>query len=102
MNKKTLITLADIKRVLNTEMPRLRAKYSVESLEIFGSYVRGEQDVDSDVDILINYIKTPGYFELIGLENHLSELLGVRVDLGTKASLKPRIKSRVLSEAVTI
>ena len=94
--------LDEIKRILGEEMPRLKSQYSVESLELFGSYVRGEQDPDSDLDILIAYKETPGMFDYVNLENHLSDLLGIKVDLVMKSSLKKHIGQTILSEAVPV
>lgn len=71
---------------------------------IFGSYVRGEQRPDSDLDILIE-LERPPQISLIGLvelELYLSELLGIRVDLAIKKNLKPRIGKHILQEVVAL
>ena len=95
----TLKFLADR---LSKELPILREKYGVESLSLFGSYVRGEERPDSDVDILVTFHDTPGLLRFIDLENHLAELLEKKVDLVSKNALKPAIGRRVLAEAVAI
>ncbi|GAB4295739.1 MAG: nucleotidyltransferase family protein [Oscillatoriaceae cyanobacterium] len=83
--------------------PLLRQKYKwVSQLGIFGSYVRGEQTDDSDVDLLIDYDEAPDLVELLDLENYLSDNLGIKVDVVTKNGLKPRLKDRILSEVVYI
>jgi hypothetical protein len=87
---------------LRQHLPELAEKYHVRSLEVFGSYVRNEQTAESDLDVLVTFDKTPGLLKFIGLEYHLSDLLGVKVDLVTKDSLKPRIGQRILSEAVPV
>lgn len=60
---------------------------------VFGSYARGEENEKSDLDILIDFNKRVDLLELIGLEQQLSELLGIKVDFTTlrsvNASLKP-------------
>ncbi len=71
----------------------LRQKYKVEEIGIFGSYVRAEQTQKSDVDILVTFYETIDLFSFVELENHLSDLLGVKVDLVMKEGLKPRLKS---------
>jgi predicted nucleotidyltransferase len=83
-------------------LPRLAEQYGVTSLGLFGSYVRGEQRPDSDLDVLVRFQRTPGLLGFIALENHLSDLLGVRVDLVMADALKPRISRRVLAEVVPV
>jgi len=87
---------------LRQHLPELAEKYHVRSLEVFGSYVRDEQTPQSDLDVLVTFEKTPGLLRFVSLENHLSDLLGVKVDLVMKDSLKPRIGQRILSEAVPV
>ncbi|MCS6937353.1 MAG: nucleotidyltransferase family protein [Candidatus Bipolaricaulota bacterium] len=83
-------------------MLHLREKYRVKSLGIFGSYVRGDQRKKSDLDILVEFLEPPSLFTLIELENYLSDLLGMKVDLVMKSALKPRIGQHVLREVVMV
>ncbi len=94
--------LAHFKSVLREQMPLLRERFAVESLGLFGSYVRGEADSESDLDVLVRFEKVPGLLCLLGLGNYLSDLLGLRVDLVLADSLKPRIGSKILSEVVPL
>lgn len=94
--------LAHFKSVLREQMPMLRERFAVESLGLFGSYVRGEADSESDLDVLVRFEKVPGLLCLLGLENYLSDLLGLRVDLVLADSLKPRIGCKILSEVVPL
>jgi predicted nucleotidyltransferase len=87
---------------LRQHLPELAEKYHVRSLEVFGSYVRNEQKPESDLDVLVTFDKTPGLLRYIALENHLSDLLGVKVDLVMKSALKPRIGQNILREAVPV
>ena len=82
--------------------PVIESKYSVKNLEVFGSYIHGEQKKGSDLDILVEFSKTIDLFKYIELENYLSEKLGVKVDLIMKDTLKPRIKDRILNEAIPV
>lgn len=95
-------TLAEIKHILITQKPIIQEKYHVSELGIFGSYVRGEDTEDSDVDILIDYDEAPTLIELIELEDYLSDILELKVDVVTKNSLKPPTKERILLEAVPV
>jgi predicted nucleotidyltransferase len=69
---------------------------------VFGSYVRGEADKNSDIDVLVEFSEPIGLFKFIDLEDYLSKLLGAKVDLVTKKALKPRIGSHILEEAVYV
>lgn len=93
-------TLEEIKHLLKQSKSTLQENYRVTELGIFGSYVRGEQNEASDVDVLIDYEKAPTLFKLVELRNYLNELTGMKVDVVTKKGLKPRIRERVLSEVV--
>jgi len=102
--KKHVKSLEEIKAQLQQLKPTLKEKYGVKTLGIFGSYCRQEQTAKSDLDVIVEYFPDahPGLFKLIELENFLTDTLGVKVDLGTKGSLKPHIAQRVLQEIVYI
>jgi hypothetical protein len=88
--------------ILRQQIPMLTERYSVETLEVFGSYVRDEQGQDSDLDVLVTFREDPSLLTYMEIENHLSDLLGVKVDLVMKDSLKPKIGERIVSEAVPV
>jgi predicted nucleotidyltransferase len=90
------------RRTLRQHLPELAEKYHVRTLEVFGSYVRDEQTPESDLDVLVTFDKVPSLLKLIDLEYHLSDLLGIKVDLVMKSSLKPRIGQNILREAVPV
>ena len=94
--------LENIKLTLAQHKTALRKKYKVKSIGVFGSYVRGEQRSRSDLDVLVEFEEPIGLFEFMDLELYLSSLLGVKVDLVEKQTLKPRIGKHVLSEVVNI
>ena len=89
-------------KILRQHFPEIKKKYSVSYLGIFGSYVRGEQTSESDLDILVEFDEKPGLFEYIELEDYLSDLLGVKVDLVARTGLKPNIGKRVLNEVISL
>ena len=95
------MTIDQIKRVLIQKKPSLLAS-GISEIGIFGSYVRGEQNDTSDVDILIDLVRPSklDLLQLLSLENDLREELGVPVDLVIKTSLKPNMRKSVLSEVV--
>lgn len=93
-------TLDEIKNILASNREILERKYKVKAIGVFGSYVRGKQKKRSDIDILVEYTETPDFFEFLDLEEYLSDRLGIKVDLVTKAALKPYIGKRILEEVV--
>ena len=94
----------EIKKKLEELKPSLEEKFEVKSIGIFGSYIRGEEKKGSDLDILVEFEESAdlSLLDFIRLENHLSEELGVKVDLVEKGTLKPRIGKHILEEVVTI
>jgi uncharacterized protein len=89
----------EIQSILRENMPDLSRRYHVKSLGIFGSYVRGEQTRDSDVDLLVEFDDSHlTLLEFVDLQNHLSDLLGVSVDLVEKETLKPVLGKHILQE----
>jgi uncharacterized protein len=96
------LSLKKILEVLRQQIPTLTERYSVETLEVFGSYVRSEQKKDSDLDILVTFREVPSLLTFIAIENYLTDLLGVKVDLVMKDSLKPKIGQQILREAIPV
>jgi predicted nucleotidyltransferase len=90
----------EIKSILEKHIQEIEERYKVTELGIFGSYVRGEQSETSDVDILVEFKESMGLLKFIEIENYLTDLLGVKVDLVMKSSLKPRIGKHILEEVV--
>ena len=95
-------TLEEIKLALSRCKHLIQERYQITDLGIFGSYARGEQTEQSDIDILIDYEEAPSFLELASLENYLSEVQAAKVDLVTKNGMKSRIKARVLSETIYV
>lgn len=102
MRMSTPLTLDEIVEQLKRMVPLLRQKYHVRTLEVFGSYVRGEEQENSDLDLLVTFDEVPTLFQYVALENDLSDALNVKVDLVMKDSLKPSVRERILKEARTI
>jgi predicted nucleotidyltransferase len=97
-------TMDEIKKILQSEKPYLAEKYGVTEIGVFGSYVRGDQRPDSDIDILIELERPPriSLLGLVDLEYYLSDLLGAKVDVAIKKNLRKRIGRRILSEVVSV
>lgn len=97
MDKQQLIDTIQANRALLEE-------FSVKSLSVFGSVVRGEARPDSDVDILVEFEPDAeiGLFEFVRLKNALSDLIGIPVDLGTPDAIHPALKDDILREALHV
>jgi len=98
--RRNLKRVEEMKDKLERLKPVLRERFRVKTIGVFGSYIRGEEREDSDLDILVEFEEDAelSLLDFIGLENYLSEELGVKVDLVEKNTLKPRIGKRILEE----
>jgi uncharacterized protein len=98
-----IIKLVEKKR---TEILAITSKYQASNVRIFGSFARNEADQQSDLDILVhlNTNKTGfAYFRLLdGIQDELHSLLGIKVDVIDENGLKPKIKSRIMKEAISL
>ena len=95
-------TFKEIKNILVQHKGELERRFGVTAMGVFGSYVRNEQHSGSDVDILVDLEKPIGLFKFAELEDCISDLLGVKVDLVTRKALKPLIGKHILEELVEI
>jgi predicted nucleotidyltransferase len=95
-------TLQEIKQCLIENRSLLQEHYQVKEIGIFGSYIRQEQTETSDIDILVEFSKTPSLLKFINLENYLSDRLKIKVDLVHKSGLKPRIGKQILAEVIYV
>ncbi|MGD0646237.1 MAG: nucleotidyltransferase family protein [Candidatus Bathyarchaeia archaeon] len=92
----------DIKRILLRNKAELRKRFKVKTIGVFGSYVRGKQKRQSDLDVLVEFEEPIGLFEFMDLEICLTNLLSVKVDLVSKKALKPHIGEHILEEVIMI
>jgi predicted nucleotidyltransferase len=87
---------------LSAAKPELQSRYRVKKIGLFGSFARGEQKPNSDVDILVEFSQPIGLFKFLELEEYLETLLGLKVDLVSQKALKPRIGQHILKEVILI
>jgi uncharacterized protein len=98
LNKdEILIKLKEIK-------PILSEKFYIKNLGLFGSYVRGENLPNSDIDLLFEYDESKpfSFFTLIHLEDFLGDLFKIKIDLANKKTLKPDLKDNILNEVIFV
>jgi predicted nucleotidyltransferase len=87
---------------LREHLPELRARYGLESVALFGSYVRNEQRPDSDLDVLVVLSRTLSLFDRVELGEDLENALGVPVDVALRDRLQPRLARYILREVVDV
>lgn len=92
MRQKILQLLLEARPMLDS--------HGVAGLWLFGSLARNEVNEDSDVDLLVEFSRPIGMFEFVQLQRELGEHLGRKVELVTRAALKPKFSDRILAEAV--
>ncbi len=98
------LNLERIINILKEHKEELRGKYGVKEMGVFGSYVRGKYKEKNDLDILVEFEEEAeiGLLKFVNMENYLSELIGVKVDLVEKSELKLRIGKHILKEVVPL
>jgi predicted nucleotidyltransferase len=77
-------------------------KEGATKIAVFGSYARGEEMPGSDIDILVEFSKTKSLLTLVRIERELSDILGVKVDLLTEASINQYLIDEIKKEAKVI
>lgn len=100
MKRKERKTLEEIKKILKENQTVLRERFKVKEMGIFGSFVRGEQRKRSDVDILVEFEEVISLLKLASLENFLTDLIGMKIDVVPKEDIRPELKKRILEEVV--
>jgi predicted nucleotidyltransferase len=97
-----MVTLDSILTKLSLHKSEIFDKYNLKELGIFGSLVRGENNINSDVDMVVEYNVTPDLLRYIELENRIENILETKVDLVIKNSIRPELKNEILSEVIYI
>ncbi|HJU15088.1 MAG TPA: nucleotidyltransferase family protein [Stellaceae bacterium] len=97
-----MIERDEILAILRAALPDLKRCWPIGSLAVFGSVARGEASAASDLDVLVEFAHPVGLSEFLSLEDALSALVGLRVDLVTRQALKPYIGRRIFGEAVLL
>lgn len=96
------MTFEQLLKEKREEILRVCAKYGARNVRVFGSIARGEADEQSDVDLVVEFEPGRGLLDHAALWLELQELLGCRVDVVSDRGLKPRIRERVLREAIPL
>ena len=95
-------SLDDVKGQIEALKPTLNKRFKVETIDIFGSYARGEQTEKSDLDILVTYSEMVDLLLVADLRRYLRRRLHMKVDVISKEFLNRHIRDQVLEEAVPV
>jgi len=91
--------LKEIELILKKNKGKLQDKFKVNRIGIFGSYIHGNQDESSDIDILVEFFEPIGW-EFIDLKEYIEGILDLKVDLVTPNGLKPIIREKILKDVI--
>jgi len=91
-------TIEDIKKIIYI----IALKYGVERVVLFGSYARGEENRDSDIDLLIDKGEIKGLFQFTAFKRELEENLKKPVDVLTKGALNEKFLNRINKEEIVL
>ena len=94
--------LTEIRSIIRQHSDILAQKYGIGVVAVFGSYVRGEQAGQSDLDLLVEFLRPISLLELVGAEIYLTEVLGVKADLVPKRDVRIELRESILKEAVAV
>lgn len=90
----------EIISILKAEKNNLNKKFNVTRLGIFGSYARGEEKPDSDVDIIVEFSSIPGMKDFFYTEEYLEKKLNIKVDLVRENAIRSELKEQIMSEVI--
>jgi predicted nucleotidyltransferase len=95
-------TLDEIRTIIREHRDVLAERYGVAAVGVFGSYLRCAQKDQSDIDLLVDFLRPISLLELVGAEIYLSEVLGAKVDLVPKRAVREELRETIFAEAVAI
>ena len=81
---------------------RIARKHGAHNVRVFGSVARGEAQAESDIDLLVAFEPGRSLLDHAALWLEIQELLGCRVDVVSEGAVKPRLRERILKEAVPL
>ena len=97
-----MVAGANNKKEIFEKIIQVLKNHGVKKIFVFGSYVRGEEKSQSDIDIIVEFLERKSLLDIIGIEQELSENLGMKVDLLTEKSISPYLIDRIKKERVII
>ena len=94
------MTLNEVKYKIKERKADLEQNFRVKEIGIFGSYARGDQRDRSDVDVLVEFDEPVSLLGVVKLENYLSDLLQIKVDLVPQKDIRYELRERILKETI--
>jgi predicted nucleotidyltransferase len=94
--------LRKIMKTLRGLKQQIRVEYKAEITGVFGSYSRGQQRANSDIDILVRFLDEATLFDLVGLGDFLEEKLGVKVDIVSEGAVRSELREQIMNEVVPV
>jgi predicted nucleotidyltransferase len=98
---KRAVRMVELRRH-HEQIQAIADRYGVSNIRVFGSVARGTATADSDLDLLVDVEPGRGYFELAGFALDVEDLLGVFTQVATPNGLNPRMRARILADAVPL
>jgi hypothetical protein len=93
--------LGEVVARIRAHAEELHERFGVTRIDVFGSFARGEQRPDSDVDLIVE-VEQPTLETVFGAEEYLTRLMGRKADIGSFATLRPRVQPYVRGEKVRV
>ena len=93
--------LEQLKEIIRAHRKELEETYKVKNIAVFGSFVRNEQNAQSDIDIMVEFTEPVGFL-FFHLADYLEEITGVKVDLVTNDGIKPNRRPYIMKELVYV
>lgn len=93
--------LGEVISRIRAHAEELHERFGVTRIDVFGSFARGEQTADSDVDLIVE-VERPTLNTVFGSEERLTEILGRKADTGSFGTLRPRVQPYVARERVQV
>lgn len=92
----------EIVKILRGLGDQIEREYRAEIQGLFGSYARGEQHEDSDLDVLVNFREKATLLDMVGLGQFLEEHLDCKVDIVSRRALRDELKPQVMAEMIPV
>lgn len=93
-------TLDEISKLLEQHKSEFQKKYRLKEIGIFGSYAKGEQTENSDIDILVEFIDAPDLLTFLEFEGYIEKILGTKTDMVRKKAIRSELKDNILRDVI--
>jgi hypothetical protein len=92
----------EVVRKLKSLKPQIQTRYKARAIGLFGSFIHGEQNQASDIDLLVDFEEGADLFHLSGLAEFLEQQLQRKVDLVSRRGLRQELRERILREVAMV